>query len=373
MRVGLVVTGGVDRSGRDHVIPALLGLIERLARMHDLHVFALHHERQPADYPFFGATVHDLGRVTAPPGFRRFAQQRRLRRAIDALGGVDVLHGYWGLPGVSTVRVARQLGIPSIVTADSGEWVSLPEIRYGLQRRRRDRVVLAGAMRDAAAVTVCTQVMADLAARHGVQARIIPIGLPAAAAYARASLDPTAEGPPWRLLHVASLNPVKDHATLLRAMAAVVRRIPSAHLDIVGADMLGGAAERLAVALGFRSHVTFHGFLQTDRIAPLWARAHLHVVSSRHEAAGVVTLEAAMAGVPTVGTRVGYIADGAPARAAAVPVGDHAALADAIVGLLGDPTRRSMLAASARTWALAHDADSTATAFDQLYREVATA
>ena len=32
---------------------------------------------------------------------------------------------------------------------------------------------------------------------------------------------------------------------------------------------------------------------------PVSSRAHVHVVSSRHEAAGVVMLEAAAAGVPT--------------------------------------------------------------------------
>jgi hypothetical protein len=34
MRVALVVTGGVDRSGRERVIPALLSFVERQARRH---------------------------------------------------------------------------------------------------------------------------------------------------------------------------------------------------------------------------------------------------------------------------------------------------------------------------------------------------
>src|SRR3954453_3966799 len=66
MRTALIVTGGVDASARDRVVPALLWLIERLARRHDLHVFALHYHRKPRSYPLLGATVHALGRVDRP-------------------------------------------------------------------------------------------------------------------------------------------------------------------------------------------------------------------------------------------------------------------------------------------------------------------
>jgi glycosyltransferase involved in cell wall biosynthesis len=126
----------------------------------------------------------------------------------------------------------------------------------------------------------------------------------------------------------------------------------------------------LATTGGLESRVTFHGFQPTDRLATLYARAHLHVVSSRHEAAGVAILEAAAAGLATVGTAVGYVADWHPERALAVPVHDPAALAIAIGELLHDPKRRERIAAAARAWTLAHDADWTAQQFERIYREV---
>ncbi len=372
MRVGLVVTGGVDRSGRERVIPALLWLIERLARLHDVHVFVLHHEAQPSTYSLLGATVHDLGRVRAWPGLRRAIQRRRLLRAVEGIGGVDVLHGYWGLPGAAAVRVAQQLGVPSVISASSGEWVSLPDIQYGLQRRWWDRRAVAAAMRGASAVTVGTDWVKSMAATHGVTARVIPMGVPRIVDAAGVDMSPDRppEGPPWRLMHVASINPVKDHDTLLRAFAHVRRTVPDVHLDIVGADTRNGEAARLVDALGLRGQVVFHGFLPNDALGSMWARAHVHVVSSRHEGAGVAILEAAMAGVPTVGTHVGHIADGAPHRAVAVPAGDAPALGDALLQVLADPVRRALLASTARTWALAHDADWTAAAFDALYSDV---
>ena len=123
--------------------------------------------------------------------------------------------------------------------------------------------------------------------------------------------------------------------------------------------------------------MTFHGFQPTDALAAFYTRADLHVVSSRHEAAGVVVLEAACAGVPTVGTRVGYLADwsldGAEdgrERAVAVAVGDAEALATATIGLLQDAPRRERIAGAAREWALAHDADWTAQRFEEIYSEV---
>src|SRR3954447_16760842 len=82
MRIGLVVTGGVDRSGRERVVPTLLWLIERLARRHEVHVFALHYYRDPCTYPLAGALVHDVGRVDGPPGLRLFRLRRRLDAAI---------------------------------------------------------------------------------------------------------------------------------------------------------------------------------------------------------------------------------------------------------------------------------------------------
>ena len=367
VRVGLVVTGGVDASARERVVPALLWLVERLARRHDVHVFVLHYHRTPRSYPLLGATVHDLGRVDGPPGFRRFRVAARLRRAVAALGGVDLLHAYWGMPGIVAVRVGRALRIPVVVTFDSGELVAIDDIGYGLQRRRIDRRAIAAVVRDAARVTVCTAHMAALPALGGRRVDIVPIGVDPAVFPLTARQD----GPPWRLLRVGSLNHVKDYPMLLRAMTSIVAAVPETHLDVVGEDTLGGAVQAQSGALGLARHVTFHGLLPTDALAALYARAHLHVMSSRHEAASVAMLEAACAGVPTVGTRVGYAADWAiEGRAVAVPVGDARGLAAATIALIRNRQHREHIAAAARAWALAHDADWTAAQFDRIYGEL---
>jgi glycosyltransferase involved in cell wall biosynthesis len=145
------------------------------------------------------------------------------------------------------------------------------------------------------------------------------------------------EGPPWRLRQVANLNPVKDHATLLQAVALLRLCELDVRLDLVGLDTLGGAIQTRAVSPGLGEAVTFHGFVANGRLFPHYERAHL------------------------------YVADFASRRAVAAPPGDAEALAGAIAALLPDPARRARLVASAREWAIAHDADWTAAALADLY------
>jgi glycosyltransferase involved in cell wall biosynthesis len=377
MRLALVVTGGVDRSGRIRVIPALLWLIERLAARHSVAIYALRYLTRPDTYPLLGATVRDLG---SPAGIGR--QYRALVGALRADGPFDVLHGYWGLPaGLVTAVAGRRLGVPSVVTLDSGELVAIddipvgdindldrirPRFAYGLQRTWRSRLGVHIALRLATRVTVCTRFMHRLAQRHGIDPRVIPLGVDARCFLAAAG----AAGPPWRLLHVASLNPVKDQSTLIKAAARLTARGVDLHLDIAGEDTLHGRIQELVRHANLGGRVTFHGFQPTTALAALYARAHLLVLSSRHEAAGVAVLEAAASGVPTVGTSVGYISDWAPDRAVAVPPNDPQALADAVEALLSAPERRTAIAHRARAWALEHDADWTATAFERLYVEL---
>jgi glycosyltransferase involved in cell wall biosynthesis len=368
MRIGLVVTGGFDRSARERVTPSLLWLVERLARRHDVHVFVLHYYPESCSYPLLGAAVHDIGRVEGPRGLGRTRQRRRLSAAIAAHGPLDLIHAYQGMPAIVSAPIARRLRVPLVITLDSGELIAIDDIEYGLQRRWFDRRSVAFALRAAARVTVTTGYMDKRLrdAAGGLRADVVPLGIDAGSFSPAARLD----GPPWRLLRVASINAVKDYPTLLRALDHLAGHGLDVQLDIVGDDTMDGAAQAMTQALGLASRVTFHGFHPTDRLTDFYARAHLHVVSSRHEAAGMVVLEAAATGLATVGTAVGHVADWHGDRAVAVPTQDPVALASAIADLLHDRERRACIAANAREWTLAHDADWTAGEFERIYNSI---
>ena len=150
-------------------------------------------------------------------------------------------------------------------------------------------------------------------------------------------------------------------------MARVVGRLPDVTLDVVGEDRLDGRVQRHAAALGLDRHVTFHGFQPSERVAAFCQAAHLHVLSSRHEAAGVAVLEAAACGVPTVGTDTGYVADWSPDAAWRVAAGDADALADGVGLLLADHGRREAMGRHAERRARTCDADWSAGALEQIY------
>ncbi len=371
MRLAIVVPGGVDRSGRERVIPALLWLIERLARRHEVHVFALAQEPRPGDWMLRGAAVHNLGLASRSrwPGEALFAAGRRLTRGLSAHGPFDVIHAFWANnPGFLATRAARALGVPAVVSLAGGELTGLPDIAYGGQLHLKERIKTARALRRATLVTAASTPMREAALAHGVDAALVPLGVPR-----ESFAEPLPRDATPRLLLVGSLNRVKDVPAALRAFRRVVDARPAAHLDVVGEDVLGGEVQRAASALGLSESVTFHGFLPGDALLPFYRHADLLVHSSRHEAGPLVALEAAACGVPTVGTAVGHIRDLAPVGALSVPVGDDAALAAGILALLGDESRRRAMGEAARAWARAHDADATASAFERIYADLLAA
>jgi len=175
---------------------------------------------------------------------------------------------------------------------------------------------------------------------------------------------------PIKLLHVASLNRVKDQPTLLEAIARLRGQGLELELTVIGFDTLDGEIQRLAVRMGLSREVRFLAELPHAELRPWFEWADLLVMSSRHEGAPIVFLEAAVAGVPTVGTRVGHIADLSPQAALCVPIGDALGLAEAIANLAADEPRRLQLAAAAQAFGVRHDADFTARTFLETYRRV---
>jgi len=366
LRIALVVPGGVDESGERRVIPVLLALVERLARRHEVHVFALQQYDEPRAYRLLGARVTNLGRprrLARLPGRTMWWRYRALASALAA-EGFDVVHAFWATAsGAIATAAARRLGIPAVVSLAGGELVGLPEIGYGDQLPRRTRWLVRGTLERATVLTCASGPMARLLAAHGHEAILLPLGTPAVAG---PPALPTA-GPP-RLLFVGSLNRVKDPFTLLAAMRRVVDAEPDARLDAVGADVLAGEVQRRAAELGLGANVRFHGQRPHADLDRLYRSAQLLVVTSRHEAGPMVALEAAARGVPTVGTHVGHLADAAGDWAATVPVGDAAALAGAILALARDPDRRARMGRAALAWTRANDADATVARFEALYR-----
>jgi glycosyltransferase involved in cell wall biosynthesis len=372
VKVGLVVPGGVDPSGRERVIPALLWLVERLAARHDVVVFALGQEEEPGEWPLLGARVVDLGRARRRlPGRGVLERVAQLSRSLRREGPFDVVHAFWASPCGFLATLAAPRRTPIVVSLAGGELAAIPEIGYGCSLVARERWKVGFALRRAAAVTGASEPILRAAAAAGVEGALVPLGVEADGFPSQPRPVARDGGETaLRLLHVGSLNRVKDQATLLHAFALARRRVPALLLDVLGEDTLSGQVQELAARLGLLDAVTFHGWLPTDEVRPFFARADLLVVSSLHEAGPVALVEAAAFGVPTAGTAVGHVAEGDGVRSLAVPVGDAEALADALVTLASDAGLRARLGAAAFAWARENDADRTAARFGEIYRRV---
>jgi len=367
-KLALVVPGGVHGSGTQDVIPAVLALVERLAARHELHVFALFQQPEPARWALRGAQVHAVGgRARAAPWRALAAIAAEHRRAP-----FELVQSLWAGPcGMTAVLAARLLSLPAAVHVAGGELAALRDIGYGGLLTWRGRLRERWVLRRADAVTAASATILTQIATQGVTGRRLPLGVDLRAWPPRAP-RPRRAGEPLRLLHLASLNRVKDQATLLRAVARAAAAGLPLRLDVIGIDTLGGAVQAQARALSLDDGlVRFHGFLPQAGCRSWMVQADLLVMASRHEAGPLALLEAAVAGVPGVGTAVGHFAEWAEQGAAlAVPAGDDEALARGILRLGADEPLRLALARRAQALACAEDADHTAAAFEALHAEL---
>lgn len=147
---------------------------------------------------------------------------------------------------------------------------------------------------------------------------------------------------------VARLDAIKNHASLLRAMPCVIQAHPDASLLIIGDGPLRADLERQAAELGLGGHVRFLGM--RDDVPELLVALDVVVLCSLSEGLSLTLLEESAAGSSVVATAVGgnpeIIEDGITGLL--VPMGNDAALADAINRLLDDPEHAHAFGQAAR-------------------------
>ena len=164
-----------------------------------------------------------------------------------------------------------------------------------------------------------------------------------------ATLPPTGwwSGPHRRVLAVGTLKAVKDYGTLLNAFAQLCKRMDT-RLLILGEGECRLALETKARQLGIGGSVFMPGFVKDP--SPYYQHADLHVLSSTGEGLPTVIIEALAVGTPVVSTDCPsgpreILCDAQFGRL--VPVGDAAALAEAMADSLSTTHDRAALRARA--------------------------
>jgi glycosyltransferase involved in cell wall biosynthesis len=289
----------------------------------------------------------ELDRLGVPHRSVRCGLDVSPRLARDVIRAVraerpDLLHTHLVHGDVYGSIAARATGTPFVSTRHNDDRYLLGPFRYvdrAFARRAGRLIAISDAVR-------------DFLARAGHDPRkltTIHYGLDELPA-APSSPTPAEAGIPADAplaLAVGRLIEQKDHATLLRAFAVVREQHPQARLAILGSGPLEAETRALAASLGLADAVALPG--RTD-IRDWLLRADVFVHTSRWEGFGIVLLEAMLAGLPVVATRVSAVPEivADSVTGALVPPGDAEILARELAALLADPDRRHRLGEAGR-------------------------
>jgi glycosyltransferase involved in cell wall biosynthesis len=187
-------------------------------------------------------------------------------------------------------------------------------------------------------------------------------------------ISPVTERPAGAAQHVVFLGRIwakKGAFALVEAWAKQVGD-SGGHLTMAG-DGDPERARETARELGVAASVTVHGWLPSDEVADLLARADVLALPSENEGQPMVVLEAMSRGLAVLATRVGgipeLVTDGV--EGLLVPPHDAGALADALGDLLADEDRRRALGAAGAARARSEfAAEAVAARIASLYHEV---
>jgi phosphatidylinositol alpha-1,6-mannosyltransferase len=132
-----------------------------------------------------------------------------------------------------------------------------------------------------------------------VNTKVVPCGVDSRDVRRRPSMEP-------RVLIVGRLIQRKGFDRMIEAMPEILRAVPDARLRIVGDGPLRPALEAMATGLSVLSHVDFLGALSDSDLDSEYEEAWCFAMPCRRigddvEGFGIVYLEAAIAGLPSIG------------------------------------------------------------------------
>jgi len=322
-----------------------------------------------------GATIHFL---TNPDRWSLTLdsrlERRRIARTMREIAP-DLVHAQ-GL-GLATAA-ALDSGLPFLVSLHGIVWkeghIRLPSWK----RRLRGRIRAARAWRQILRTTnvVITSGYAAEVLPKERQYRTFVLNNPVSE---RVFALRNAPARPHVLL-VGGTRQRKDPLTALRTMERVIAELPDATMSLVGPPSGTGLDAEVAAwvaAKGLGERIVVRGLVPEEELFAEYARASLVLLTSVEETAPVAIGEAYAVGIPVVGTDAGgiphMVREGETGFVR--PIGDDAALADAVLSLLRDTDARHHMAQRARAvgeaeFSLEAIARGTIRAYEEVLAEV---
>ncbi|MBI4593078.1 MAG: glycosyltransferase [Candidatus Rokubacteria bacterium] len=266
---------------------------------------------------------------------------RALRHLISARA-VAVVHTHSSIDSWLGGLAAKSVGRPVV----RSRHVAIPILRRrALVYHLADRVLTTGSAIKAIVERAGVPARKIVSVPAGVDTARFHPGVSGAAVRAELGLAPTTK----LVGLVANVRGSKGHRYFLEAAQAVLRAEPATRFLIVGDGIGFDDVRRRVRDMGLEREVIMTGFRRD--IPEVMAALDLLVLpSTRSEATSQVIPQALAVGTPVVATSVGgipeIVSDGETGRL--VPPADAAALAGAVLELLGDPAAAATLAEAGR-------------------------
>jgi glycosyltransferase involved in cell wall biosynthesis len=356
---------GFQSYPKDRCIPALTDLAHRVAQEYDLTVFALQYPGRDDFYQIGRVKIRSFANARIPR-LRRLAPIVRAVRAIQS-GGFDFVHAFWAAEPALVGALSRKK--PFIVSCMGGEPARLPEISYGAGLHRLDRFYLKTALKSATTLTCGSNYQANLLKLRFPTAKIQPKICPLGIDTARFSFSQKDLEPPYQLLTVGSLLPVKGQANLIKAIAIVRQTVPQVRLKIVGEGAERPVLEQLIKEFELENIVSLGGAVPAQNMPEVYAQAHLFVLASFYESQCVALGEALACGLPVVAPPVGYAPELIGDGQSGLLAGDNSpsALAQAILQILAKKANWAKMKSAARAMAESYNLENCTKKFLALY------
>ncbi len=265
-----------------------------------------------------------------------------MRSRLD--GCVLVHHAGGTMPMVRSV--------PGILTMHDLQPLANPE-RFGLIKGTYIRFLAPRSLKKAKTVVCLSDFVAnDVVDRVGVRREdieIVPCGVndPGAAfdqQRSRALLEALDLSDHPFVIYPAITYPHKNHASLVAAFARIADRVDDVRLVFTGgAGASDSVVESTIAAYGLQSKVIRTGRIPESDLDLLYRAATMMAFPSLYEGFGVPILEAMSRGCPIVSSDAGALPEVVGDAGELVDPIDVAGWANALLGLLTDPTRRTVL------------------------------
>jgi glycosyltransferase involved in cell wall biosynthesis len=303
-------------------------------------------------------------------GFRR--ERQYVRKLVSDTSGV-VVNAHW----------TYEFALGAIVPRNRAVVITIHDAPLTILRNRPDiyrmvRTALAIAVRCRRSTLTAVSTHAASAWRRQMLDRhpiwVVPNAVPIpdlAACTVKDTTRPT-------ILEIAANGRLKNVASLIRAMPAVLATNAQARLVLVGPGLIPASdLGQLAKGLGVSASIEFLGPLAPQKLDPLFRKATVFVHASREEAFGMSVCEAMTYGLPVVGgSNAGAIPWllGQGSAGMLVDTAQPVMIADAICSLLRDEGLRQRLGEAARQRAISRfSATAVADGYAEVYEKAAAA